>query len=65
MIVGAIVFISLLVIGSILLLAWPKLKIVFEKKHYKKSMNHLVYSISRDSDFYLLNKKIKEVKGIV
>ena len=31
MIVGAIIFISLLVIGSILLLAWPKLKIVFEK----------------------------------
>lgn len=63
MIVGVVIFISILVIGSILLLAWPKLSIIFEKKHYKKSMNHLVYSISRDSDFYLLNKIHIPIEG--
>lgn len=56
MLIGAIVVITLLIIGATLLLLWPLIAKKIDCKRFLLAMGKRTYAIARDSDFYLLNK---------
>lgn len=55
MLVGAIIFVTLLVIASTLILVWPFIKQLRAKKEFFSREYHILYDIARDKDYYLIN----------
>lgn len=61
MLVGAILFVILLIIGSALLVLWPKIHKMYEEKMFKYNSSNIVYQIAMDKDFYVINNVAIEI----
>lgn len=61
MLVGAIIVVSLIVIGFALLILWPIFEDVFEKKTFQKKFYTEVYQLAIDKDFYVINDVVLEI----
>lgn len=55
MFIFAIILVVVLVIISILILAWPYLKRLRTRKDFFNREYRIVYDIARDKDYYLIN----------
>jgi hypothetical protein len=56
MLVVLIIVISIIIIGGILLIFWPKFKIIKEKRQFSKIVASKVYGLAEDKDFYVINQ---------
>ena len=56
MLIGLIVVVSLMVIGSLVFIFWDKIKIASEKKNFDKKVGAKVYQLALDNDFYCINQ---------
>lgn len=56
MLIGLIIVIILMVIGSLVFIFWNKIKELKEKKFFSKEISSKVYQIAVDNDFYLINQ---------
>ena len=61
MLVGAIILISLLIIGFSYLIFQPIVKEALEKKTFLKEFYSSVYQLAIDKDFYVINDVVLEI----
>ena len=56
MIIGLIIVIVLIVIGSLIFLFWNKIKDYKEKRFFSKEVGSKVYQLALDNDYYLIRQ---------
>ena len=56
MLIGLIVILSLMVVGSLVFIFWGQIKQKTEKKNFVKKVGAKVYQLALDNDYYLINK---------
>ena len=65
MLVVLIIVIAVIIIGGILLILWPKLKTLKEKKQFAKIVASKVYGLAEDKDFYVINQVALSIENKV
>ncbi len=56
MLIGLIVVVVLLIVGSLLFLFSDRIRQISEKKNFSKKAGKRIYALARDNDFYLINQ---------
>lgn len=56
MLIGLIVVVVLLIVGSLLFLFSDRIRQISEKKNFSKKAGKKIYALARDNDFYLINQ---------
>lgn len=56
MLVGLIIVILLMIIGSLVFIFWDRIKILKERRFFTKEVGTKVYQLALDNDFYLINQ---------